>query len=199
MIDIKKTETVKRPEVEQPNSDSTNVPNSKGLGIASLAFGVLSIFVSGFFGIVAIIFGIIAIKRKSGKGLAIVGIIIGLIGILLFIMMTVALPVLQRSQRDTARKNNASLVMTAITTYSSNNKGVLPQDSDITNGSFASKYLTNLDNTEYSIGVSSEQPSESKMIFTRGVNCSDAGSVTGDRQYNIQVKLESGDIYCIGS
>lgn len=189
------------------NTSSRNLANTKNdyPGHTLGAIGLILAFTGT--ALIGLVLSILAYQQSKSvgvkNGLAIVGIWINSIfitvGILVFSLVFIALPALQRSQRDTVRKNNASLVMTAITTYSSNNKGVLPQDSDITNGSFASKYLTSLDNTEYSIGVSSEQPSESKMIFTRGVNCPDIGSVTGDRQYNIQIKLESGGIYCIGS
>ncbi|MEI6228415.1 MAG: hypothetical protein WCP11_00070 [Candidatus Saccharibacteria bacterium] len=173
----------------------------KTLGIVGLILAFTGVTLIG------LILSILAYQKSKSADikneLAIVGIWINsifiIVGPLVFLLVFISLPALQRSQRDTARKNDASLVMTAVTAYSSNNKGALPQDSDITNGTFADNYLTNLDGTSYNIGVSSEQPSESKMIFTRGVNCPDAGSVTGNRQYNIQVKLESGEIYCTGS
>ena len=41
-------------------------------------------------------------------------------------MVFIALPALQRSQRDTARKNDVSIVASAITSYQGNNRGSSP-------------------------------------------------------------------------
>ena len=43
---------------------------------------------------------------------------------LIFLMVFIALPALQRSQRDTARKNDVALVSSAIKSWRSNNRGV---------------------------------------------------------------------------
>ena len=47
---------------------------------------------------------------------------------LIFLMVFIALPALQRNQRDTQRKNDMSRVLTAINSYQSNNKGNIPSD-----------------------------------------------------------------------
>ena len=41
---------------------------------------------------------------------------------LIFLMVFVALPALQRSQRDTQRKNDIARLMSAINSYKSNNR-----------------------------------------------------------------------------
>lgn len=74
----------------------------KGLGIASMVCGILSILticcmaVVPFFvcapvvlGIVAVVLGIIQIVKNESKGMAIAGIICGIVGILIFIAVLV--------------------------------------------------------------------------------------------------------------
>ena len=63
---------------------------------------------------------------------------------LIFLMVFIALPALQRSQRDTQRKNDLSRTLTAVQSYQSNNRGQLPTDW----GSFVNSYLK-LDGDQY--------------------------------------------------
>lgn len=60
---------------------------------------------------------------------------------LIFLMVFIALPALQRSQRDTQRKNDLSLLSTAIQNYASNNKGEYPAGSSAAIREMASAYL----------------------------------------------------------
>ena len=48
------------------------------------------------------------------------------IAALIFLMVFVALPALQRGQRDTARKNDVQNIAAAVTQYTSNNRGKSP-------------------------------------------------------------------------
>ncbi|WP_455132988.1 type II secretion system protein [Microbacterium aurum] len=52
---------------------------------------------------------------------------------LIFLMVFVALPALQRSQRDTARKNDVSTVAAAVNSFTSSNRGNMPTTSQIQN------------------------------------------------------------------
>lgn len=47
---------------------------------------------------------------------------------LIFLMVFIALPALQRSQRDTQRRSNMGRLETAVTDYQANNNGRLPAD-----------------------------------------------------------------------
>ena len=49
---------------------------------------------------------------------------------LIFLMVFIALPTLQRNQRDTRRKNDMSRLKTAMDSYKSNNRGNLPWGTD---------------------------------------------------------------------
>jgi prepilin-type N-terminal cleavage/methylation domain-containing protein len=60
---------------------------------------------------------------------------------LIFLMVFLALPALQRSQRNTARKQDVGIVASAINSYSSDNKGKLPDAGTCTSdGSSGDKY-----------------------------------------------------------
>lgn len=50
---------------------------------------------------------------------------------LIFLMVFIALPTLQRSQRDTQRRNDMARVSTKITDYQTNNGGKLPDDGSV--------------------------------------------------------------------
>ena len=62
---------------------------------------------------------------------------------LIFLMVFVALPALQRSQRDTQRKNDIARLMSAINSYKSNNRGKILWRVGVTasGDSLANKYL----------------------------------------------------------
>ena len=45
---------------------------------------------------------------------------------LIFLMVFIALPALQRNQRDTQRKNDIGRVLTAVQKYQANNRGNMP-------------------------------------------------------------------------
>ena len=61
------------------------------------------------------------------KGFTIIEVVLVLaIAGLIFLMVFIALPALQRSQRDTQRGNDISRLITGITQYQSNNRGKVP-------------------------------------------------------------------------
>lgn len=64
---------------------------------------------------------------KSKNGFTIIEVVLTLaIAGLIFLMVFVALPTLQRNQRDTQRKRDLSMIMSKLTTFRANNKGRLP-------------------------------------------------------------------------
>jgi prepilin-type N-terminal cleavage/methylation domain-containing protein len=76
---------------------------------------------------------------SKNKGFTIIEVVLVLaIAGLIFLVVFLALPALQRGQRDTQRKQDLGKFMSQITAYSSNNQGALP-----TNWStFVTSYLT---------------------------------------------------------
>ena len=64
------------------------------------------------------------IKTKKGFTIIEVVLVLAIAG-LIFLMVFIAWPALQRSQRDTQRRNDYAMLSTAITNYSTNNGGKL--------------------------------------------------------------------------
>ena len=78
-------------------------------------------------------------KSKSGFTIIEVVLVLAIAG-LIFLMVFLALPALQRSQRDTQRRDDLSGFSTQITNYQSNNRGKVPKDKS-TWKSFLQNYM----------------------------------------------------------
>ena len=64
-------------------------------------------------------------KHKPYEGFTIIEVVLVLaIAGLIFLMVFLALPALQRSQRDAQRKRDIAVIRAAVENYRSNNKGV---------------------------------------------------------------------------
>ncbi|OYX39812.1 hypothetical protein B7Z00_00095 [Candidatus Saccharibacteria bacterium 32-50-10] len=61
-------------------------------------------------------------QQKKGFSIIEVVLVLAIAG-LIFLMVFIALPALQRGQRDSARKNDASIVASALNSYKSSNRG----------------------------------------------------------------------------
>ena len=66
------------------------------------------------------------IKSKNGFTIIEVVLVLAIAG-LIFLMVFIALPAMQRSQRDTQRRQDYSALSSAITSYITNNNGNLPK------------------------------------------------------------------------
>lgn len=142
-------------------------------------------------------------KEKEGFTIIEVVLVLAIAG-LIFLMVFVALPALQRSQRDTARKNDVSVVSAAVTSYSSNNRGSFPDTAGLK--SYATDLSENSQDSDgkpnitvnANTGAQVIRPDEGAIIVTQKSTC---GTSTADsqellvgltRQYTIVTKLESG-------
>ena len=68
-------------------------------------------------------------NTKSKKGFTIIEVVLVLaIAGLIFLMVFIALPALQRSQRDTQRRDDMSRFMSQLSQYQANNAGKVPGD-----------------------------------------------------------------------
>lgn len=66
-------------------------------------------------------------QLQNKKGFTIIEVVLVLaIAALIFLMVFIALPALQRNQRDTARKTVLGKVTSAVTSYQSNHRGANP-------------------------------------------------------------------------
>lgn len=101
------------------------------------------------------------LNTKSKKGFTIIEVVLVLaIAGLIFLMVFVALPALQRSQRDTQRRQDMSRLITAVQNYQSNNKSQAPSF----DSSFISSYITGQ-------GDTFQDPSGSNYEFAGTTEC----------------------------
>lgn len=76
-------------------------------------------------------------QQLKEKGFTIIEVVLVLaIAALIFLMVFIALPALQRNQRDQARKTFQSKVSSAVTTYQSNKRGTNPNRGSALSGYF---------------------------------------------------------------
>ena len=140
---------------------------------------------------------------------------------LIFLMVFIALPALQRSQRDAQRRQDLARLKTAIDNYKSNNRGQIPNM-----GLYGSKLLpTYLRNggeqfndpsgTAYAMTSHGTGPdgkptspvgysyagSDIHMIYvSANRKCAENGSFAdnpGKNNYAIQMRLEGRGVYCL--
>lgn len=146
--------------------------------------------------------------KKQQKGFTIIEVILVLaIAALIFLMVFIALPALQRGQRDTQRKNDLARVSTSLTNYSSNNNGSLPKTTAQVN-SFVSSYLASngeqfkdpKTGSNYSLSYGTITPTAvGQMEYHDGASCGPNGAIqtgAGPRQFAVSVFLENGGAFC---
>lgn len=147
-------------------------------------------------------------QKQKQKGFTIIEVVLVLaIAGLIFLMVFIALPALQRSQRDTQRKHDLAGVITQVNSYQSNNRGKAPQDQN--------DWKTLLDDYLHAGGDEFTDPNGTAYAFTNSpVGNSSAGdgsihwtknavcngeSLTlgqGANKVAVQMKLEGGGTAC---
>jgi len=149
------------------------------------------------------------------KGFTIIEVVLVLaIAGLIFLVVFLALPALQRGQRDTQRKNDLGKFMSQVTAYQSNNQGALPADATAW-GTFLTNYLR-VGGTPFAdpssggdytvtVATSATAPAPSAVTATsvnvyRGLTCGGTG-VTGtfdatSRKFAAVIQQEQGGFYC---
>jgi len=148
------------------------------------------------------------IQRKS-KGFTIIEVVLVLaIAGLIFLMVFIALPALQRSQRDAQRKTDLARAIVSVTSYTTNNRGSLPAGdawdkfltsylkaggdtfADPSGAEYVFKYRGTISNT-----FDADNPN---IIVTDDATCDGENIVTGQgaRKLALRMKLEGGGITC---
>ena len=157
--------------------------------------------------------------RKKEKGFTIIEVVLVLaIAGLIFMMVFLALPALQRSQRDTQRKSDLSRAQNAVVSYASNNRGLLPTNWP----NFVTGYLTTAgdtfidpsgastvdDNnaTSYVFKTETNTLSDSfnagtnqnHIYYSVGFTCGTGGTIVaaGTRKVALRMYLEGGGVTC---
>jgi len=151
-------------------------------------------------------------KLNKEKGFTIIEVVLVLaIAGLIFLMVFIALPALQRNQRDTQRKDDLTRAQTAINNYQANNRGSLPSDWS----AFATQYLraggdtfTDPSGANYEFASQDLNPvpsdfasAQNKVYYTIGATCGTDGAATsaGARKVALRMKLEGGGVACVSN
>ena len=137
--------------------------------------------------------------KTNQKGFSIIEVVLVLaIAGLIFLMVFVALPALQRNQRDQARRSDVGIVGSAVSSYASNNRGKLP-----TNVTDLRKYVKDLSQYDADSDLvlrtgTAGTPDEDEILVNIGAKCADDSSsapVAGtSRSATVRVVLEGTDL-----
>lgn len=86
-------------------------------------------------------------KQQKKEGFTIIEVVLVLaIAGLIFLIVFLAVPALQRSQRDTQRRNDSARFLSQISNYQANNKGSVPTAATSGTGSIAVFVTSYMDN-----------------------------------------------------
>lgn len=152
-------------------------------------------------------------SKQTEKGFTIIEVVLVLaIAGLIFLMVFVALPALQRSQRDTQRREDISRLMSQINSYQTNNNGNVPAATAaaISNsGAFADAYLKRADGEfkdpqsgeDYTFSYRTDGTATTKQVQYGGPNtrCDGENIVSAGNQSRsvaARIQLEGSGYYC---
>jgi len=111
---------------------------------------------------------------NKNKGFTIIEVVLVLaIAGLIFLVVFLALPALQRGQRDTQRKQDLGKLMSQVTSYQSNTQGSLPNG--VWNTTFKTNYLT-VNSTPFADPSNGSTYTLTQQTSTTGAGA--AGSIT---------------------
>jgi prepilin-type N-terminal cleavage/methylation domain-containing protein len=156
-------------------------------------------------------------QKSKQNGFTIIEVVLVLaIAALIFLMVFIALPALQRNQRDTQRKNDVNRAATALTNFTSNNRGAIPKPGEWDD--FNTEYLqTGTDQfadpsggnyvfTLLDVASKPKTPTNdterAMMYYTPSATCGDDGAAVGNqgaRKVAIRIKLEGAGYVCSGN
>lgn len=144
---------------------------------------------------------------KSGFTIIEVALVLAIAG-LIFLMVFVALPSLQRSQRDARRRDDIITFLEAVKKYQTNNRGTLPTDWS----EFQTQYVSNLvdpDGSNYRVefcgndvahpdcDVNLDSVNHNLYVFAKATcNGSEVEGVSNPRSIAVLYRLEGSGVYC---
>lgn len=153
-------------------------------------------------------------NKQQAKGFTIIEVVLVLaIAALIFLLVFLALPALQRSRRDTQRRQDLSRVLSQVQTYQANNNGGVPTESyAATNGTsgFVGQYMTAggdsfndpSTGTVYDIreGTGATAVPDEGVIFydvSAACNGEQITNSTNDNDVAVRVDMEGSGVYCV--
>lgn len=143
-------------------------------------------------------------RKQHGFTIIEVVLVLAIAG-LIFLMVFIALPALQRGQRDTARRSSLSTFSAQITAFQANNKGDVPATASI--NTFITKYMQSnwLDPTTnqpypkatQDSDVDSTTAAAGTWFYTAGATCAGESLGSGSaRNFAVRMKLEGAGVAC---
>lgn len=140
------------------------------------------------------------INTKKGFTIIEVVLVLAIAG-LIFLMVFVALPNLQRSQRDTQRRQDYATFAAGIQNYISNHGGNLPAAGTTLQNTLANSTGNDPEGTPYVItldaGADKSAPAIPGILLVTGAQCSGETTVVGTaRQFAVMAMTEDGSTYC---
>lgn len=148
-------------------------------------------------------------NKKSGFTIIEVVLVLAIAG-LIFLMVFIALPALQRNQRDDQRKRDLGKVKTQLTNYMSSNRGNIPTNSDALER-FEDRYLVpkneyvDPQGAQYDLRHDPESSGPTDygpIVYANGKVCGTDGTLASGntRDYAFLIKLESQTVpFCLDS
>jgi prepilin-type N-terminal cleavage/methylation domain-containing protein len=143
-------------------------------------------------------------NRKADSGFTIIEVMIVLaIAGLILLIVFLAVPALQRTSRNTQRKNDVSSLLSAANNYTTNNGGTLPTDTTFVadaktgfySGDGSSQGNITLVNGAQSAVTPASQTND-RVIIDTNATCSTGGATTAQpRGIAAQYELEVGSGY----
>lgn len=145
-------------------------------------------------------------NTKRMNGFTIIEVVLVLaIAALIFLMVFIAVPALQANQRDTERKNDAGLVSSAVTEYTSAYRTPLKTASDQVN---LRKYVDELsgnyegaDSVFVKTGDTNVVPPIGEIWVHPATKCNgpDAEASGNSRTSTVRIRLENDTAYCVNA
>lgn len=153
-----------------------------------------------------------SVQNKKGFTIIEVVLVLAIAG-LIFLMVFIALPALQRGQRDGQRKEDLARINTQLQNYQSSNRGKIPSSAAGTGagtiGSFKTRYMaiadeyTDPQGAAYTFTAAGADPAAiGQVSYSTGVICGEDGATTATgatvRSYTLRMKLENQTaFYCL--
>jgi prepilin-type N-terminal cleavage/methylation domain-containing protein len=144
------------------------------------------------------------INKEKGFTIIEVVLVLAIAG-LIFLMVFIALPALQRSQRDTQRRDDVSRFVSQLTSYATNNRGAIPKNAtEIDN--FTDSYLKPGEGefndpttgSPYNVTPNATDQPVGTIQYLYTYKCDGEKAITGggSRQAAIRTQLEGSGFFC---
>lgn len=150
-------------------------------------------------------------KASKKDGFTIIEVVLVLaIAALIFLIVFLAVPALQRSQRDTQRRNDMSRFLSQLQNYQANNKGQVPAQNTTQIQAFRDRYLTangdvwaDPQRDDYNLQAGTGDPAATgDVVYSVGYKCDGENLTTtgaGTRSVAVRTLLEGGGIHCLNN